>query len=1160
MRRGITRAAVATGISTLLAIGIGVLTNVATQRWNWPMVLSLALLGIVWVGFEIARISHPRDPADPTRPARPEVEPDEPTRPQVPWMAPPLDRIIERAEFVDLLLTSLVLPGVGQIGLTAALHGAGGLGKTTLAAWAAHRPEIRDRYPGGLLWVTIGQEVRGADLAGRINDLSFILSGKRPAIIDPDAAGAELGRLLDEQGQPTLLVIDDVWESRQLRAFRFGGRVCSRLVTTRIAGLLPPDWLSIPVRTMSLEQAMLMVTGGVPELPPGLAERLAEAAGRWPVLLQLVNGALRKRTLRGESPADSGKAIIDTLLAEGPAAFDPTMSADRSQAVAATVGASLALLSEDDQARCLDLGIFPEDVSIPADALRLLWNLTRVDSLCEELVELGLATDYRLESSGHHLKLHDSVRAFFRSRRRGEDGRTVQRRFLHAARSLVARPGDDWSSLPSTGLYLWRYLPWHIHESGDLSGLAKLVTDLRWVEAKTRYFGSVVPAMVDLELSDTRESGVLRQVLAQDVALLTPMDPPEALGATLASRLTGVHELETVLRAYESALPSPRLRAAWPLPDRARVAEAPAEESEGHVGSVWSCAFSPDGGSVATVSDDGTTRLWRVSDSSQAMVLRKHRGGVWACAFSPDGTLLATTSDDHSARLWLVQDGTEHAVLSGHTDWVRGCDFSPDGSVFATASHDGTIRVWQPGELGAHTILAGHTGPVTGCRFSPDGRLLASTGFDATIRLWQMPDGAPASVLRGHASQVNDCSFSCDGSTLASVSSDLTARLWSLESMRELAALDHPMIPYGCAFSPKEDLLATASADGRIRLWDTASRTGSAALDGHIGRVWDCAFSPDGTLLASTGYDHTTRLWDVRDGSSRAVLPGADSVNDSCAFSPDGAVLATTANGAVRFYATDSGATDLLRQIDYSGWAWRCDYSPDGALLGTAAWDRTVRLWCTADGELVAVLGGPDGAASDCVFSADGSLLAGASHDGSVRLWRVSTGALERVLIGHGGNVLKSAFSPDDSLLATAGADWTVRLWRVSDGGEVAVLNGHTDVVNECTFSPDGRLLASVSDDRTVRLWSVPDGAPLATLHGHGSWVESCTFSKNGRLLATGGRDQVIRLWRVADGVTHCAIRIGAPVTAMAWHPQRQLLCAVGGVGVYLLDYLAVEE
>jgi hypothetical protein len=158
------------------------------------------------------------------------------------------------------------------------------------------------------LWVIVGQEVHGADLAVRVNDLAFALCGQRPALSDPEAAGAELGRLLDERGAAVLLVVDDVWQPSQLRPFRIGGRSCTRLVTTRIPDLLPAHGVRIPVDAMPGDQARELVAGGVAGLPAGAAEQLAELAGRWPVLLNLLNGVLRRRVARGQPPARPGPA------------------------------------------------------------------------------------------------------------------------------------------------------------------------------------------------------------------------------------------------------------------------------------------------------------------------------------------------------------------------------------------------------------------------------------------------------------------------------------------------------------------------------------------------------------------------------------------------------------------------------------------------------------------------------------------------------------------------------------------------------------------------------------------------------------------------------------------------------------------------------------
>jgi WD40 repeat protein len=1080
-----------------------------------------------------------------------------------PWMAPPLDRIVERPELGGRLVAALAAPGRAEVGLTTALQGAGGFGKTTLAAWACHRPEVDRRFPGGLLWVTVGQEVHGADLAERVNDLAFVLSGGRPAISDPDVAGAELGRLLDER-ESVLLVVDDVWEASQLRPFRFGGRDCTRLVTTRIPDLLPGGGPRVTVDAMSAGQARTLVASGVDGLPAQVTERLSAVSGRWPVLLNLVNGVLRRRVARGQAPEAAAGEILRLLAAHGPAALDPSRPAERARAVAATIQASLALLAPDDRQRYLDLAIFPEDVDIPLDVLALLWPDTEVDALCEDLAGLGLAADYRLDAPGPRLVLHDVIRAYLRARRSPGDRAGVHRRLVDAAAGLLPVRGElghgtgpdrhgptPWWTLPAEAGYLWRFLAYHLHGASRTDDLAALVCDLRWAEAKTRRSGSAVGVQADLHLANTPAAAALEDVLRRSAHLLGPIDPPAALGATLASRLHGVPGLEDILDRYRSTLPRPRLEPAWPLPDRHDSTQA---APTGHTGSVTDCAFSPDGVLLATTSDDGTARLWEVATRSTRTVLAGHTGGVWGCAFSPDGAMIITVGDDRTVRLWQVADGETEAVLAGHTGWVTGCAFSPDGALLATTSDDGTVRLWDVATRSVQKVLAGHTGGVWACAFHPNGALLATAGQDGTARLWHVADGTEAAVLAGHTDRVWACEFSPDGALLATAGQDGTARLWHVASGTEAAVLaGHTHRVLACAFAPNGELLATVGEDGAARLWGVPDGAQRAVLTCHPNWERGCAFSPDGALLATASNDHTARLWHVADGTPHAVLASPVSRVSRCAFSSDGTLLATTAyDHTARLWHVASGSETTILTGHTSG-VWGCAFSPDGTLLATTSNDQTVRLWHLPDGTEQTVLTGHASKTKSCVFSPDGTILATGGNDGTARLWRVRDGEPRAVLTHTPGRVNSCAFSPDGTLLATANDDRTARLWRLPDGTEQAVLTGHTDGVNACAFSPDGALLATAGDDRTARLWHLPDGTEQAVLTGHASTVECCAFNPDGTLLATTGRDGTVRLWRVADGRCHCALRVTGPLVGIAWHPHDDIICAVGGAGIYLL-------
>ncbi|MFM6026615.1 MAG: hypothetical protein ACKPER_27480, partial [Dolichospermum sp.] len=66
--------------------------------------------------------------------------------------------------------------------------------------------------------------------------------------------------------------------------------------------------------------------------------------------------------------------------------------------------------------------------------------------------------------------------------------------------------------------------------------------------------------------------------------------------------------------------------------------------------------------------------------------LTGHSSGVLSLAYSPDGQTLASGSDDKTIKLWNTRTGNLLQTLTGHSDSVLSLAYSPDGQTLASGS------------------------------------------------------------------------------------------------------------------------------------------------------------------------------------------------------------------------------------------------------------------------------------------------------------------------------------------------------------------------------------------------------------------------------------------------------------------------------------------
>lgn len=279
---------------------------------------------------------------------------------------------------------------------------------------------------------------------------------------------------------------------------------------------------------------------------------------------------------------------------------------------------------------------------------------------------------------------------------------------------------------------------------------------------------------------------------------------------------------------------------------------------------VMHIAFSKDGQTLLSVTNDKFIQLWDVAGKTENQKVYSNVANFLSAVFSPDGKTLVTGTGDEVIQFRDGDDGKVNRISQGNKGNAWALTFSQDGKYLASANTDNTVKIWDPETGSLEHALAGHTSFVTDLSYSPDGSTLASSSLDNSIRIWNTVSAAGIQLINGHDNAVMSVAFSPDGKTLASASSDHTVRLWDPSSGEQLRVLNgHSGEVWCVAFSPDGRLLASGSMDDTIILWNAANGQKLRTLTGHTSDVASVAFSPDGKILASGSTDKTIKFWSI---------------------------------------------------------------------------------------------------------------------------------------------------------------------------------------------------------------------------------------------------------------------------------------------------------
>ncbi len=227
------------------------------------------------------------------------------------------------------------------------------------------------------------------------------------------------------------------------------------------------------------------------------------------------------------------------------------------------------------------------------------------------------------------------------------------------------------------------------------------------------------------------------------------------------------------------------------------------------------CEISRDEKLLVSASSDYTARVWELPSMKLKAVLGNHSDDVEMARFSPDGGRIGTVSQDGKVRVFSV-NGELLIAFSGHQGCAQALAWSADGRKIVSSGDDGTIRTWNLISGEQESLFRPEKVQTDSVVMSSAGLVYAGNDAGEVMRI----DGERLLKIKVHRSGIKNLILNQEETRLVSVSYDRDLTLIDTCGMKIIKKIGIPPVVWarGCTFQDGDNLIFGTFGSSYCRL------------------------------------------------------------------------------------------------------------------------------------------------------------------------------------------------------------------------------------------------------------------------------------------------------------------------------------------------------